>query len=206
MRYQKDGIVYDEPQLREKLLDMGYNDFDFEEKAEELGYMPVGEMTAQTMPVNEEVLNEGFFQWVGMKIISWSIGILPEKELNKLWDKTLSKLKPEERKKVEDAKPSKKDKVNVLRTAIRKEYESNNSFKKKVEEASSKIKKAAKEEKTKEKDLKEEWTKYSTISFANLVVNILLFLISPAISNLSLLIALMSALGLGASLQKDFLK
>ncbi len=164
------------------------------------------EEVEEVSAINEEVLNEGFFQWVGMKIISWSIGILPEKELNKLWDKTLSKLKPEERKKVEDAKPSKKDKVNILRTAIRKEYETNNSFKKKVEEASKKIKEAAKEEKAKEKDLKEEWTGWSTLNFITLVANILAFMILPVISNTALLLALWSALGLGLSLQKDFLK
>jgi Fe2+ transport system protein B len=164
MKYLKEGIVYEESILREKLLEMGYNDYDFEEKAEELGYRPISEMAVQ-QAINEEVkhqkvlledaLNEGFFDWAKMKIVSWSIGILPEKKLNDLWEKAISKLTPEQKKQVQKKKLSKKDKVNALRAAIRKEYEDNPSFKKKVESAAEKIKDTVKEAKEKKNNLKE---------------------------------------------------
>ncbi len=162
MRYQKDGIVYDEPQLREKLLDMGYNDFDFEEKTEELGYMPAGELEASSVLVKEEVLledalNEGFFQWVGMKLASWAIGVIPEKELNKAWDKLVSKIpENEDREKVKKLNPSRKEKVNMLRAAIRKAYDENKSYKKIVEQAAKDFKEKAKELSKKEKTLSED--------------------------------------------------
>jgi hypothetical protein len=187
MRYQKDGIVYDEPQLREKLLDMGYNDFDFEEKVEELGYKPVGEMTAQTMPVNEEVLNEGFFQWVGMKLASWAIGVVPEKELNKSWDKLVAKMPKEGQEKARELNPSRKEKVNILRAAIRKAYDENKSYKKIVEQAAKDFKEKAKELSKKEKTLSEdhysdEKAKVSFImSIGNILASLLAMIIVPNI-------------------------
>lgn len=56
MKYKKDGVVYEESALREKLLDLGYNDYDFEDKVEELGYTPASE-TVNT--IKEEVKHRG---------------------------------------------------------------------------------------------------------------------------------------------------
>jgi hypothetical protein len=131
MKYQKDGIVYNESKLRENLLEMGYNDYDFEEKVEELGYKFISELKFQSIKeeVNqqnlllEEAINEGFFEWSSYKVLSFSAGILSEKQLDNIFMKAKVKLTPAQKKQFNLSNLSKKEKLNRLRNALKKGYE-----------------------------------------------------------------------------------
>jgi cell division protein FtsB len=86
----------------------------------------------------EEILQEGVKEFVGAKIISRFIGLLPNSIIERNFSKAASKLSPEEKKKVQKASFGRKEKVAILKALLNKAY-SEGKAKAQIDSAAKKV-------------------------------------------------------------------
>jgi hypothetical protein len=118
----------------------------------------VEDLKVEEEPIFEEVLNEESGKKNSYGLVSWSVGILPNKDLDGLWNKTVSILPKEYLEKIEkDGKiNTRKDKLREIRAILKKGYDSSDKAKKEFENTAELVKKEIEEVKAEQKKKKTE--------------------------------------------------
>jgi hypothetical protein len=155
-----------------------------------------------------EELNEGVMQNLGYKMLSFSLGILPEKDLDKIFNKALSEVPADISKKIKAKNPSKKEKLEALRAGLKKvsaDKKGQEIINKQAKQLSSKIKQTLK----KEKIIKESVNEYD-VEIIRSAVNstskgILTMIFSSIVGAIMSAVGLLIATGSGGGLGLIFL-
>jgi hypothetical protein len=118
------------------------------------------ELTELVSIVNEsENLNEGVMGNIGYKLMSFSLGILPEDHVDKIFNKVLTELPKDLSSQIKKKNPGRKEKVEALRAGLKKvitDKKGSELVNKSAKQLSSKIKSDLK----KDPSLKEETSTY----------------------------------------------